>query len=209
LPQLGLLVTAVATLAANLGNSEEGQNRLNKLLSQFGVVVGNVTDIFYQLGTAVFAFFTRDMDLMRESFAKATEQIKNFGDETEREIKLQGDLADKQADLNKIERKLVVDRAKANRERADLLEKAADREKFTASERIEFLKEAGRVEEEITNAEIKAAQLRLEIKEQGNTLNESSKEDLEEEAQLKAAVIDLETAKLTKQKKLLRKSSAH
>ena len=199
---IGLLVTAVATLAANLGNSEEGQNRLNKLLSQFGVVVGNVTDIFYQLGTAVFAFFTRDMDLMRESFAKATEQIKNFGDETEREIKLQGDLADKQADLNKIERKLVVDRAKANRERADLLEKAADREKFTASERIEFLKEAGRVEEEITNAEIKAAQLRLEIKEQGNTLNESSKEDLEEEAQLKAAVIDLETAKLTKQKEV-------
>ena len=46
---IGLLVTAVATLAANLGNSEEGQNRLNKLLSQFGVIVGNVTDIFYQL----------------------------------------------------------------------------------------------------------------------------------------------------------------
>jgi hypothetical protein len=199
---IGLLVTAVATLATNLGNSEEGQNRVNKLLKQFGVIVGNVTDIFYQLGTAVFAFFTRDMDLMRESFAKATDQIKNFGDETRREIDLQGELADKQAELNKIERNLVVDRAKANRERADLLEKAANREKFTASERIEFLKEAGKIEEDITNAEIKAAELRLEIKEQENTLSESSQEDLEAEAQLRAEVINLETARLMKQKEV-------
>lgn len=199
---VGAIAVAVGTLAANLGNSEEGANRVSKVMKQLGVIVGNVTDIFYSLGTAVFALLNRDFDLMKSSFEDATNRIKNFGDETEREIKLQGDLADKQAELNKIERKLILDRSKANRDRAELLEKAANREQYTATQRIEFLKEAGRIEEEITNAEIKAAELRLEIKEQENTLSESSKEDLDEEARLKAAVIDLETARLSKQKEV-------
>ena len=199
---IGAFVVAIGTLVANLQNSEEGFNRVNKLMKQLGVVAGNVTDIFYNLGTALFALLSGDMDLMNESFEKATNQIKNFGEETKREIALQGELSDKQAELVKIERSLILQRAEANRDRADLLEKAADRENYTASQRVAFLKEAGRIEEEITNAEIKAAQLRLEIKEQSNSLSESSTEDLNEQKQLEADIIDLQTAKLTKQKEV-------
>lgn len=197
---IGAFVVAIGALVANLQNSEEGFNRVNKLMSQLGVVAGNVTDIFYNLGTALFGLLSGDMDLMQESFEKATNQIKNFGEETKKEIALQGELSDKQAELVKIERDLILQRAEANRDRADLLEKAADRENFTASQRIAFLKEAGRIEEEITNAEIKAAQLRLEIKAQSNSLSESSTEDLNEQKQLEADIVDLQTAKLTKQK---------
>lgn len=197
---IGLLVTTIAALVANLQNSEGGFNRVQKVMKQLGVVAGNVTDIFYSLGTALFSLITGDFEQMNKSFEEATNRIKNFGDETEREIKLQGELADKQADLVKLERDLVVQRAEANRKRADLLEKAADKENFTASQRIQFLKEAGKVDEEITNQEIAAAKIRLQIKEQENTLSESSAEDLNEEARLKASLIDLETQRLTKQK---------
>ena len=197
---IGAFVVAIGALVSNLQNSESGFNRVQKLLKQFGVVAGNVTDIFYSLGTALFSLVTGDFDQMNKSFEEATNRIKNFGDETEREIKLQGELADKQADLVKLERQLVVDRAEANRKRADLLEKAADKENFTASQRIKFLKEAAAVDEEITNAEIEAAKIRLSLKEQENTLSESSTEDLNEEARLKAELINLETARLTKQK---------
>lgn len=197
---IGLLVTTIAALVANLQNSESGFNRVQKVMKQLGVVAGNVTDIFYSLGTALFSLVTGDFEQMNKSFEEATNRIKNFGDETEREIKLQGELADKQADLVKLERDLVVQRAEANRKRADLLEKAADKENFTASQRIQFLKEAGKVDEEITNQEIAAAKIRLQIKEQENTLSESSAEDLNEEARLKASLIDLETQRLTKQK---------
>jgi len=197
---IGAFVVAIGALVSNLQNSESGFNRVQKLLKQFGVVAGNVTDIFYSLGTALFSLVTGDFDQMNKSFEEATNRIKNFGEETKREIALQGELADKQADLVKLERQLVVDRAEANRKRADLLEKAADKENFTASQRIEFLKEAAKVDEEITNAEIEAAKIRLSLKEQENTLSESSAEDLNEEARLKAELTNLETARLTKQK---------
>ena len=199
---IGAFVVAVGTLAANFNNSEEGANKLNKILSQIGVVAGNVTDIIYSLSQSVFSLLTGNLEDAAKSFEEATNRMKNFGEETKKEIALQGELADKQAELTKIERQLTVERAEANRKRADLLEKAADRETYTATQRIEFLKEAGRLEEEITDKEIEAAKLRLEIKEQSNTLSESSAEDLAEEANLKAELINLDTQRLTKQKEV-------
>jgi len=199
---IGAFVVAVGALAANFGNSEEGANKLNKVLSQIGVVAGNVTDILYSLSQSVFSLLSGNLDDAAKSFEEATNRMKNFGEETKKEIALQGELADKQAELTKIERQLTVDRAEANRKRADLLEKAADRETYTATQRIAFLKEAGRLEEEITDKEIEAARIRLEIKQQENSLSESSAEDLAEEATLKAELINLDTARLTKQKEV-------
>ena len=199
---IGAFVVAVGALAANFSNSEEGANKLNKVLSQIGVVAGNVTDILYSLSQSVFSLLSGNLDDAAKSFEEATNRMKNFGEETKKEIALQGELADKQAELTKIERQLTVDRAEANRKRADLLEKAADRETYTATQRIAFLKEAGRLEEEITDKEIEAARIRLEIKQQENSLSESSAEDLAEEATLKAELINLDTARLTKQKEV-------
>jgi len=118
------------------------------------------------------------------------------------EARMAGIIADQRAKADKLDRALIVDRAIANRERAKLLEQAIDKEKFSAKERIEFLKEAGRIEDEITQKEIEAAALRLEAKQVENALGGSTKEDLEEEANLKARLIDLETAKLTKAKEV-------
>ena len=197
---IGAFVVAIGTLVANLQNSEAGFNRVQKLLKQIGVVAGNVTDIFFSLGTSLFGLVTGDFKLMTESFDQATDRIKNFGEETKKEIKIQGDLADQQAELTKIERQLTVDRAEANRKRASLLEKSADRENFTAKQRIKFLEEAAKIDEEITNEEIKAAEIRLNLKVEENKLSESSKEDLDEEARLKAELTNLETARLRKQR---------
>jgi hypothetical protein len=197
---VGIFVAAIGALAANFGNSEKGGNKLNKMLAQIGVVSGNVTDILYSLSQSVVSFFSGNFDEAAKSFEEATNRMKNFGEETRREIALQGELADKQADLVKLERQLVIDRAEANKKRADLLDKSANKEEFTAKQRIAFLEEAGRIDEEITNKEIEAAKTRLLIKEQENTLSESSAEDLAEEARLKAEVINLDTQRLTKAK---------
>ena len=137
---------------------------------------------------------------VKNTIDKVTESTKGFVKELKEEAIIAGQIADQRAKADKIERKNIVDRAEANRKRAELLEKAANKEKFTAKERIEFLKEAGALEEEITNKEIEAARLRLEAKTSENALSKSTKEDLEEEAQLKANLINLEAARLTKQK---------
>lgn len=125
---------------------------------------------------------------------------KGLVDEMTEEARIAGVIADQRAAADKLDRALIVDRAEANRKRAELLDKAVNKELFSAKERIAFLKEAGEIEDEITNKEIAAAKLRLEAKTAENALGGSTKADLDEEANLKARLIDLETAKLRKAK---------
>jgi len=130
------------------------------------------------------------------------ESTKNLVNELKEEGRIAGEIADMRAKADKVERQLQVDRAEADRERAKLLEQAVNKEKFTVEERIKFLEEAGALEDEITQKEIQAAQLRLDAKIKENALGKSTKEDLDEEAALRAQLIQLETAKLTKQKEV-------
>jgi len=213
---IGLLIAGIAAVAAAFTSSEEGQNKFIKITKQIGVVVGNVTDIMASFGNAILgvgkylgAKFRGDtegaekaMNGVKDSFKEATDAVKNFGEETRREIAIVSKLADATARGDKLQRQLIVDRAKADRERAELLEKAVDRENFTTEQRIGFLKEASALEEEITNKEIALARIRLNVIQEENKLSGSTKEDLELEAQLKAELITLETARLTKQKEV-------
>ena len=213
---IGALVVAIASLGAAFTASEEGQNKFTKLMGQIGVVTGNVIDILANLGEGLFAIGTALVKLatgdiagasaawgeFKENINEVTEGIKNFGEETKKEIAIMNQLNDARANADKLERGLIVERAKANRDRAELLEKAVNKEKFNLSERIGFLKEAGAIEEEITNKEIESARVRLETKILENSLSKSTKEDLDEQAQLQARLIELETAKLTKAKEV-------
>ena len=131
---------------------------------------------------------------------KITEGVKNMSAEILKDANSAMKIADQRAKADKLDRKIITDRAEANRKRAELLDKAVQKEKFTAKERIAFLTEAGRIEDEITAKEIKAAKLRYDSKVAENALSKSTKEDLTEEANLKANLINLETAKLSKQK---------
>jgi hypothetical protein len=83
-----------------------------------------------------------------------------------------------------------------------------DKEKFSVKERMEFLKEAGKIDEEITNKEIAAAKLRMEAKKAENALGLSTKEDKEELANLEAKLIQLETSRLSKAKLVTSQISA-
>jgi len=199
---IGLLVVAVGSLTAMFSRSEEGQNKFAKILTQLGVIAGNVMDIFSDLGKVVFNVFTGNFKAAKEALNEVTEGVKNFGEETAKEIEKAGELSDMRAKADKEERKLITERAEANRRVAELREKAADKENVSVEERIEAIKEAGRIEEEITQKEIAAARLRFEAKRLENSLAESSKEDLDEEARLKARLTELETGRLKIQKAL-------
>ena len=137
-----------------------------------------------------------------EKTQQATEATKDFIKELEREAKTAAEIADKRAKADKIERANTVERAKADREIADLRFKAEQRDLFTATERIKFLEDASALEEKITNQEIKAARLRFEAKSEENKLTKSTTEDFNEQAQLEAQLIGLETSKLRLQKRL-------
>ena len=137
---------------------------------------------------------------VKDTINKVSTATKNLVKELSEEAKIAGKISDQRAKADKLDRKITVDRAEANRKRAELLDKAAQKETFTAKERIAFLTEAGKIEENITAQEIEAATLRLNAKIAENALANSTKEDLVEEAQLRATLINLETAKLSKSK---------
>lgn len=133
---------------------------------------------------------------------QAIDKTSEFIQATVEEGKIAGKIADQRAKADKVERDLLVQRAEANRKIAELREIAANKETVTVQERLDAIKEASKVENEITAKEIEAAKLRLEAKQAENALGLSTKADLEEEAQLKARVIELETARLNTQKRL-------
>ena len=199
---IGALVIAITSVATAFTSSEEGQNRFAKLMSKIGVIAGNVTDILSSFGTAIIKVFSGDFKGAAESIKETTEAIKNFGEETKKEMKIAGQLSDMRAEASKKERELINERAEANRKVAELREKAADKENVSVADRIAALKEAGRIEEEITKKEIEAAKLKFEAKKLENTLSKSTKEDLDEEAKLQAKLTELETARLKRQRTL-------
>ena len=200
---IGALVIAVTSLTQAFTASEEGQNRFAKILKSLGVVAGNIGDIFYSLGDTIYNVFTGNFDAASKAFDQFKERIANFGDETRKEIELAGQLADQIAAANKLERELLVERAQTNVEINKLKTKAAEVDKFTAEQRIFFLEKAAALEDEITKKEVDLAKTRRDIKIEENKLSESTKEDLEEEAQLVANVIQLEEGRLVRNKELL------
>ena len=199
---IGALLIAITSLTAAFTNSEEGQNKFAKLMQKIGVITGNVTDILANFGTAILKVFTGDFKGAAQAVNEATEAIKNFGEETKKELKVAEEIADSRAKADKQERKLIVERAKANREIARLREIAADKERVPLQQRIDAIKEASRIEQEITDKEIENARLRFEAKKKENELSETTKEDKEELAKLEAELFNLETRRLKKERAL-------
>ena len=196
------IAAAIAGVAKAFTSSEEGQNKFRRFFTQIQAVIGNVSDILADFGNVVLNVFTGNFKEAGKALEEVRQGIANFGEETRKEIKIAGELADKRAEADKLERQLLIDRAEATRKFNELREKAADKENVSIEDRIEALKEAGRIEAEITDAEIKAAQLRLDAKVAENALADSTKEDLDEEAALRAKLIELEASRLKKQKTL-------
>lgn len=129
--------------------------------------------------------------------------LKNFGEEALKEAKIAQQIADQRAKADKTERNLIVQRAEGDRKIAELREKAVQRDIYSASQRIAFLKEAQAIETNLTNQEIAAAKLRADAKTKENALSKSTKEDLLEEENLKAKVIQLETQRLQGNRRLV------
>ena len=179
---------------------------LTELIPQLGKAIkllfkGEFSEAGKVAGNAV-AKVALGVENISDKIQGAIDKTKEFIQENQREAKIAAQIADQRAAADKQERALITERAEANRKIAELREKAADKENVSVEERIAALQEAGRINEEITLKEIEAARLRFEAKKAENALTKSTKADLDEQAQLEARLIELETARLQKQKSL-------
>lgn len=210
---IGAFVVILGSLAAAFTSSEEGQNKFNRIMKQIGVVVGNVKDAVAEFGEGLFALggalkkvlsgdIKGALDQAGSAFDGFSEKVKNFKQETLLELGVADQISNKLEAANKLQRQLIVDRAQADQDRARLLEQAINKEEFSIEQRIGFLQQASKIEEDITNREVELATLRLDAKVLENSLSKSTAEDLEEEARLKSEVTILETNRLNKQREV-------
>jgi hypothetical protein len=187
----------------NIVNRFEG---LLELVPQLGKAIGLLFEgKFKEAGktaTNAVAKVTLGVEDIVDKTQQAIDKTNEFIQATVEEGRIAGKIADQRAKADKVDRELLVERAEANRRIAELREQAADKENVSLEKRLEAIKEAGQIEADITQKEIEAAKLRLEAKQAENALGLSTKADLEEEAQLKAQVINLETNRLRTQKAL-------
>lgn len=145
---------------------------------------------------------TLGVDSITDSVNGAVESVKDFGKEIASDAAAAAKIADQRAAAEIAARDLIVKRAQAEQDIARLREKAVQKDKFSAEERIKFLEEAGKISEDLAEKETKVAKLRLQAKLTENSLTKSNKDDLNEAAQLEASVIQLETQRLNLQKRL-------
>ena len=182
---LGFMGTAISKLfkgdfTGAMEAGKEGLKNLNDGLNVTKMIVEGVVD-----GTK-----------------KLIKSTKDLVAEMKEEAKIAGQISDMRAKADRLDRQIVIDRAEADLTRADLLNKAIDKEKFSLQERIGFLQEAGKLEDEITAKEIEGAKLRLEAKKLENQQTTPTIEALNEQADLEAKLINLTTSKLLKEREV-------
>jgi len=217
---IGALVLAVIALMQHFKRSEAGQEKFQRIMAAIGAVTGQVADAFANLGGIIIDTFKDPMPAMksfgngllkflkdptgatRDMFVKATIAAKDFVDETSKEVDALIEVTNMRQKAHHIDRKLKVERAKANREINDIRLKAEDREKFNATERIALLRKAQSIEEGITKKEIKSKKLLIDAQVLHMAQGHNNIEQKDKLAQLQADAINLDTKKLRSQRLL-------
>lgn len=123
----------------------------------------------------------------------AIDASKDFVKQNLEEGKAAAKVADMRARADKIERKLITDRADAERKISELRVKAKDLNNTTAAERKEALEEVMRLQDSLIGQEQEVANLRRDAQVEENTFARSTKENLDEAARLTADAIAVET----------------
>ena len=213
---IGALVVLLGSLTAAFTQSEEGQEKLQRGLAAIGAVVKNTMDLLSDLGSTVFSVFKvvgnavtgnfkelgKSTLELQENFDNVGKAVKNFVSDTVSEVKAIDQVTKARQKARRIERDLQVERAKANRDINDLRLKAEDREKFSAAERIKLLRQAQKIEEDITNKEIAATKLLVDAQKEEMALGKNTIADKDKLAELEAKLINLDTKRLRSQRLL-------
>ena len=179
---LGALVTVIQKVAESMKSSEEGMEGLTNAMGIFRGVGDAVKALLQGIGTVVAG--------VANGFAKLAEKL---GLVTER-MKENQAIGKEELRLAKLQRETVMKNAEAERDIAELRAKAADRDKYSAKERIAMLEQANALEAGIMERSKKAAEDEYNLIVRKNKQLKSSQQDLKAEAEAYAKMVNAETA---------------
>jgi len=148
--------------------------------------------------------FLIDANPMLQFYKSVGKASAEFVKQTAEEVKSAQKVADSRAKADKVERKLVVRRAELENKIAQLRLKSREEDKFSAAERKKALLDAQVLEDELLVKEKEVLKLRSDAIELENTFSRSTKENLNAEAEAKAALLRQEAARTNQQRQTQR-----
>lgn len=184
---LTLLANVISSVVNALKGSEENTNRMTAAFGSFKAIGDLVTIALQGLGKVVaglaegFSRLINRLASMVPALAKVNERMKE-----------RNELARAEIELNRRQRESSVEVAQMELEVSELRAKATDKETYTAKERVQFLDEAIAKERQIATERRDIAQAEYEQIRRRNAQTESSKEELDEEAQARVRNLEAE-----------------
>jgi len=195
---IGLLVIALGSLVTFFTSTQRGADKLSEALAGIGAAVDVVKDRVSLFGESVIKFFKGDtkgaVEGLKDSFTGLGEEIQN-------EVKAAAELKKTLNELLDSEREFSVQRARNNvliRE----AEAAAFDESRSFKERIGLMEEAMSITMQQAEDEEELARQRFEAIKAQNALGESTREDLQREADAEIALINIRAEKARTEKRL-------
>ncbi|KKL07500.1 hypothetical protein LCGC14_2585400, partial [marine sediment metagenome] len=201
---IGLFVIAIGALAQHFTDSEKGANKLNKILTKVGIVFGNVTDIVGNFGKLLFAALTGNFEEVKEAWAEIREGVTGFIEQTQIELEQGEAVANMEAELLIARREFIVEQQRAESIIADLRLKARMEEEFTSKQRLQFLRQARDIQDDVAKLETRIAKDELDIVRTRNSFSKSKTANLQEEAEAEANLFRIETQRLNKNRQVQR-----
>lgn len=185
---IGIIINLLSKAYTAMKSSEEGSQALAKAFDGFKVVADIMTKGLQLLGKA-FVWVGEGITKLFKKFGLLKEQ-------SEERI----DIGQKEIELAKEQRRVTMENADAELAISKLRAQATDKINLSASKRLELLKEAGELEKKVSENNYNLAKQEYELIKAKNALLPSSSQEMQEEADAYAAMVNAETAYFNKQR---------
>lgn len=196
---IGLLVLALGSLITYFTQSQKGADKLKVAFAAIGTTISVLVDRLSTFGGGLLKIlsgdFSEGVDMLKGSF-------KGLGEEIRNETAAATELERANQRLQDREIAMIKTRAKSRRDIEAAKLASADQTK-TTEERAAALQRAIDLEKKISEEEIAIAKERARIIREQNALGESTRADLQAEAEAEARVIELEAERDAKLKELV------
>ena len=201
---IGLLLIAFGSLLTFFTKTQRGVDKVKQAFAGFQAGVSAVIDRISNLGESLTKLFSGDF---RGALESAKESFKGLGDEIRSEVAAAIELEQALQKIRDREIDLIVSNAELRKSIAQDKLLAEDRNK-TFEERLSALDRVLAAEDALLQQRLEIAKEEARISEQQLALGESTREEIEANAQLQARVIELETESLTRQKEAFTRRQA-
>ena len=187
---LGLLANVLSKVIDNLNSSEENANRMSIALAPLRAGTTALTKVFQFLG--------EKLADVAEWFNKVLDKFGLISDE----MKEEQAIVKEDIELQQRRREIEMANADAQLEIAKLKAQAAEKDKYTAAERLKFIEDAAKKEKEISDRNIENARKEYDILKRKAELAGNSKEDNDKLAEAYVKLQNEETNYFNKVKEL-------